>query len=133
MRRQLTSAVKFPKFRWFQVFSKYIPCLHDSNVKLNLYALQVLHIITPSIARPLASSAVLNLTVQTVISNLASKNEEIFTTTSAVLDGFENSIGEMFLNVVCVLGAGLRVQNSLRESFQKQFQETIKTPANILI
>ena len=76
---------------WFQIFDKFIPRLKDQNGKVNLFALQVLYEITPLIAEHMSN--VVSLTVQTVASNLASKNKDILTAAILVLDIFAECIG----------------------------------------
>lgn len=76
-----------------QVFDKFIPCLKDSNSKVNLLALQVLHSLTPVLCDYFAT--VTNLTIQTVASNLSSKNKEIYDSAAACLDAFMEHLGKM--------------------------------------
>ena len=65
--------------------------MKDSNAKVNLYALQVMLDITPILSD--AMGGVLNLTIQTVASNLSSKNKDIHNTASDTLDAFMDNIG----------------------------------------
>ena len=70
--------------------------MKDSNSKVNLFALQVMLGVTTLLREYLAS--VISLTVQTVASNLSSKNREIYDTAAAVLDAFMEHLGRpMFL------------------------------------
>ncbi|KAI0219092.1 TOG array regulator of axonemal microtubules protein 1 [Lamellibrachia satsuma] len=68
------------------IFDKFIPCLKDSNSKVNVQALQVMSQLT----RPLCEymNNVINLTVPTVSSNLSSKNKDILQAATTVLDSF---------------------------------------------
>ncbi len=75
-----------------QIFDKFIPCLKDSNSKVNLLALQVMLDVTPVLSDSLGG--VINLTSQTVAQNLSSKNRDIHQTASEVLDAFMDNIGE---------------------------------------
>jgi len=74
-----------------QIFDKFIPCLKDSNSKVNLQALQVMSEVT----RPLCEymNSVISLTVSTVSSNLSSKNKDILQAATTVLDSFIECLG----------------------------------------
>ena len=61
---------------------------------MNLYALQVMLDVTPILSDSMGS--VINLTTQTVASNLSSKNKDIHQTASEVLDAFMDNIGQYF-------------------------------------
>ena len=82
-----------------QIFDKFIPCLKDSNAKVNLYALQVMLDVTPILCDSMGG--VINLTTQTVASNLSSKNTSIHETAEHVLDAFIDNFGKLCLQ--CVL------------------------------
>ena len=61
---------------------------------MNLYALQVILDVTPILSDSMGS--VINLTTQTVASNLSSKNRDIHQTATEVLDAFMDNIGQYF-------------------------------------
>ena len=61
---------------------------------MNILALQVLLSTIPPLREYMGS--VLNITIQTVASNLSSKNREIYDTASQILDAFMEHIGKNF-------------------------------------
>lgn len=74
-----------------QIFDSFVPCVQDSNSKVNLFALQAMRDVAPLLADHMAS--VTPLTVKAVAANLASKNPEIHDTAKDVLDTFTDSLG----------------------------------------
>ena len=100
----------------FQIFDKFIPCLKDSNAKVNLYALQVMLDVTPILSDSMGS--VINLTTQTVASNLSSKNREIHQTATEVLDAFMDNIGKYIQKYMCdFLCVVIKVMHSVSLSY----------------
>ena len=82
----------FLSFFVFQIFDKFVPCLKDSNVKVNLYALQTMNELIPALKDSLSS--VMALTVTTVASNLSSKNKDIYDAASVILDNLMECMGK---------------------------------------
>ena len=69
-----------------------MPCLKDSNRKTNLYALEVLLKILPTLS-PHISSNVVGFIVPTIVGNLASAHREIHDAAANVLDLFIEVLG----------------------------------------
>ncbi|KAK2166030.1 hypothetical protein LSH36_43g02057 [Paralvinella palmiformis] len=78
-----------------KVFDKFIPCLKDSNSKVNLFALQGMMKLVPALKDHLV--AVTTLSIQTVASNLSSKNNDIYTAATTVLDIFMEHLDPVLL------------------------------------
>lgn len=77
----------------FQIFDKFVPCLKDSNVKVNLHALTGMNVLIPPLKDYL--SPVIALTITTVASNLSSKNKEIYDAASVILDALMEVTGKI--------------------------------------
>ena len=66
------------------MFDKFVPCLKDSNSKVNVLALHVLVELTPLLKDYFNNVA--SFTIQTVTANLSSKNRDIYETAASALD-----------------------------------------------
>ncbi|KAK7488657.1 hypothetical protein BaRGS_00020110 [Batillaria attramentaria] len=69
-----------------KIFDKFLPRLQDSNSKVNLHALKVMHQVVPMLKDALHS--VISMAVTSVVPNLSSKNREIYSTAVDILDSF---------------------------------------------
>ncbi|XP_046334280.2 TOG array regulator of axonemal microtubules protein 1-like isoform X3 [Haliotis rufescens] len=70
-----------------KIFDKFLPRLQDSNSKVNLHALQVMLQVIPQLKDSMLSG-VLNMAIGNVAPNLSSKNREIYTTATDILECF---------------------------------------------
>ena len=68
-----------------------MPCLRDSNSKVNLFALQMLVELTPVLREHFNQIAA--FTIGQVTANLSSKNREIYETAASALDAFMEHLG----------------------------------------
>lgn len=69
-----------------KIFDKFLPRLQDSNSKVNLHALKVMHQVVPMLKDTLHS--VISMAVASVVPNLSSKNREIYSTAVDILSSF---------------------------------------------
>ncbi len=69
--------------------------MRDSNSKVNLQALQTMARMVPILRDSMSS--IVNLSVQTIAANLASKNQEILSAASSLLDSLMDNLGKMSL------------------------------------
>ena len=74
-----------------QIFDKFLPRLQDSNSKVNLHALKVMHQVVPMLKETLHS--VLSMAVASIVPNLSSKNSEIKLTAADILNSFMENLG----------------------------------------
>ena len=88
-----------------QIFDRFVPCLRDSNSKVNLFALQVMVELTPVLREHF--NGVSPYTISTVTANLGSKNREIYETAASVLDAFMEHLG--LLSQRWLLGVGRKM------------------------
>lgn len=72
----------------------FIPCLHDPNSKVSLQALRTLKSIIPAVASgDLSNTTILNITVETIVSNFALKNRDISEASTSGLDALMDHCG----------------------------------------
>ena len=76
---------------WVQIFDKFLPRLQDSNSKVNLHALKVMHQVEPMLKDALHS--VISMAVASIVPNLSSKNSEIKLTAADILNSYMEHLG----------------------------------------
>ena len=74
-----------------QIFDKFLPRLQDSNSKVNLHALKVMHQVVPMLKDALHS--VISMAVASIVPNLSSKNSEIKLTAADILNSYMEHLG----------------------------------------
>ena len=78
-----------------QIFDKFLPRLQDSNSKVNLHALKVMHHVVPMLKDALHQ--VITLSVGSVVPNLSSKNSEIKSTATDILESYMEHLDHSLL------------------------------------
>ena len=74
-----------------QIFDKFVPCVKDSNSKVNLQALQVMVELIPVLKDYFNNVA--TFTIQTITANLSSKNRDINDAAVLALDALMEHLG----------------------------------------
>ena len=75
-----------------QIFDKFVPCVKDSNSKVNLQALQVMVELIPVLKDYFNNVA--TFTIQTITANLSSKNRDINDAAVLALDALMEHLGK---------------------------------------
>lgn len=83
-----------------QIFDKFLPRLQDSNSKVNLHALKVMHQVVPMLKDALQS--VISLSVTAIVPNLSSKNAEIKATGTDILESYMEHLGQGWMDGLVV-------------------------------